>query len=55
MGIMEAVKFVAFYGLEVIVVGLVGVTLLAGVYQLVREKIHSRVSTPVAVPEVVRR
>jgi hypothetical protein len=38
---MEIVKFIMFYGLEIVVVGLVGLTLLAGLYQLVRNKIGS--------------
>jgi hypothetical protein len=43
---MEAIKFVMFYGLEIVVVGVVVVTVLAGLYQLVRDKIRSRASTP---------
>jgi Na+-translocating ferredoxin:NAD+ oxidoreductase RnfG subunit len=38
--IMLAVKFVAFYGIQVVVVALVGVTLIAGLYQLVRDKVR---------------
>ena len=53
MEIMEMVKFVALYGLEIIVVALVGVTLFAGLYQLVRDKVRGRVSTPTA--ETARR
>ncbi len=45
---MEAIKFLAFYSLEVIVVALVGVTLLAGLYQLVRDKARSHVSSAAA-------
>jgi hypothetical protein len=40
MTIMEAVKFVALYGLDIIVVALVGVTLFAGLYQLVQGKVR---------------
>jgi hypothetical protein len=39
---MEIVKFIMFYGLEITVVGLVGLTLLADLYQLVRDAIRSR-------------
>jgi hypothetical protein len=42
---MEAVtlsiKYVVFLALEVFVVGLVGVTLIAGLYQLVRDQVRS--------------
>jgi len=55
METMETVKFVVLYGLEIIVVALVGVTLFAGLYQLIRDKVRSRVSTPAAVPETARR
>jgi hypothetical protein len=37
---MEAIKFAMMYGLEVIVVGLFGVTLLAGLYQLIRDQLR---------------
>jgi len=50
---MEAIKFVMFYGLEIVVVGLVGVTVLAGLYQVARDKIRSRVTTP--APETAKR
>jgi hypothetical protein len=42
---MEAIKFLMFYAIEVVVVGLLGLTLLAGVYQLVRDKARSRLFT----------
>ncbi len=35
---METLKFALMYSLEIAVVALVGVTLIAGVYQLIREK-----------------
>lgn len=41
---MEAIKFLVFYALEVFVVGVVGVTLIAGLYQLVREQVRSALS-----------
>jgi hypothetical protein len=53
METMETVKFVALYGLEIIVVALVGVTLFAGLYQLIRDKARGRVSTPTT--ETARR
>jgi len=50
MVLMEAVKFIMFYGMEIVVVALVGVTLFAGLYQLVRDKVRqSHVSTPETV------
>ena len=53
MEIMEAIKFVMMYGLEIIVVALVGVTLLAGLYQLVRERVHKTEVS--AAAETVKR
>jgi hypothetical protein len=41
MEIMEMVKFVALYALEVFVIATVGATLLAGLYQLIRDSIRS--------------
>jgi hypothetical protein len=35
---METFKLVVMYALEIIVVGVVGATVLAGMYQLVRER-----------------
>ena len=56
MGTMEAIKFVAMYGLEIVVVALVGITLFAGLYQLIRDKVRqSRGSAPVVSPETARR
>jgi len=40
------VKFMIFYGMEIVVVALVGITMFAGLYQIVRSKIRSRVSGP---------
>jgi len=54
MGTMEAIKFVAMYGLEIVVVALVGITLFAGLYQLVRDKVRGRVSTS-STAETARR
>ena len=53
METMEAVKFVALYGLEVIVIALVGVTLLAGLYQLIREKVREKRAAPHATAHQV--
>jgi hypothetical protein len=56
MEIMEAIKFVALYGLEIVVIVLVGVTLIAGLYQLIRDKVReSRAPTPTAIQEPVKR
>jgi Na+-translocating ferredoxin:NAD+ oxidoreductase RnfG subunit len=53
---MEAIKFVAMYSLEIIVIALVGAVLLAGLYQLVRDKVRARrVATPAAVQEPAKR
>jgi Na+-translocating ferredoxin:NAD+ oxidoreductase RnfG subunit len=50
--IMLAVKFVAFYGLQFVVIAVVGATLVAGLYQLVRDKVRaSRVASPTVVQE----
>jgi hypothetical protein len=38
---MLTIKFVALYGLEVFVVAVVGATLIAGLYQLVRNQVRS--------------
>jgi len=40
MSSMEAIKFLMFYTLQVSVVALVGITLLAGLYQIVRDKVN---------------
>jgi Na+-translocating ferredoxin:NAD+ oxidoreductase RnfG subunit len=54
--IMLAVKFVAFYGIQVVVVALVGVTLIAGLYQLVRDKVReSRAPSSTAIQRPVNR
>jgi hypothetical protein len=56
MSTMEAIKFVMFYGMEIVVVALVGITLFAGLYQLFRDKVRqSRASKPTAAPEIARR
>lgn len=63
MDIMEAIKFVALYGLESIVIALVGVTLIAGVYQLIRDQVLAarektrarRASSTETAPEPVKR
>lgn len=56
---METIKFLVFYALEVFVVGVVGVTLIAGLYQLVREQVRSALSGAregrVPAPAVVRK
>jgi hypothetical protein len=39
---MEAIKYVLFYGMEAVVVGVVAVTVFAGLYQLVRDKVQAR-------------
>jgi hypothetical protein len=51
---MEAIKFVAMYGLEIVVVALVGITLFAGLYQLIRDKARGSVSTS-STSETARR
>jgi hypothetical protein len=56
MSAMEAIKFVMFYGMEIVVVALVGITLFAGLYQLIRGKVRqSRASKPAVTPETIRR
>jgi hypothetical protein len=50
--IMLAVKFVLFYGMQAVVIAVVGVTLIAGLYQLIRDKVRAaRVSTPQTIEE----
>ena len=39
---METIKFLMFYTLQVSVVALVGITLLAGLYQFVQDKVRQR-------------
>ncbi len=52
MAIMETIKFVMFYSLEVVVVALAGIAVFAGLYQLVRDKVRqSRVSGSPATPK----
>ena len=56
MALVETVKFIMFYSMEIVVVVLVGITLFAGLYQLIRDKARqSRVSAPAATPEAARR
>jgi hypothetical protein len=38
MALMETIKFVMFYSLQVAVVAPVGIALFAGLYQLIRDK-----------------
>ncbi len=53
--IMEAIKFLLFYSMEVVVVAVVGVTVLAGLYQLVRDRLQERrVAAREAAQEVVK-
>jgi formate hydrogenlyase subunit 4 len=54
---MEAIKYVAMYGLEITVVVLVGVTLIAGLYQLIRDKVRARTESRTTAPvhESVKR
>jgi len=54
MGTMEAIKFMMLYGMEIVVVALVGITLFAGLYQFIRDKVRGRVSTP-STAETARR
>lgn len=51
MEIMTVVKFIGFYGLEIGVVALVGLTLLAGLYQLVRDKSRQGRSATAKAPK----
>lgn len=63
MGILEAFKFATLVVLEAVVIALVGVTLIAGLYQLIRDQVRavrekqraSRAPTPTAVRERARR
>lgn len=62
MAIMETIKFVMFYGLEIIVVAVVGVTLFAVVVQFIQDKLGSRskvgqshLYTPATAPEKIHR
>jgi len=43
---METIKFIEFYAMEVIVIGTVALTVLAGLYQLIRDKVRGAVATP---------
>ena len=56
MALVETAKFIMFYSMEIVVVVLVGITLFAGLYQLIRDKVRqSRVSTRAGTPETARR
>lgn len=44
MEFMAAIKFLAFYALEVFVVGVVAATVIAGLYELVRDQVRSSLS-----------
>jgi hypothetical protein len=39
-GTMLTIKFVVLYGLEVFVVAVVGATVIAGLYQLIRDRVR---------------
>jgi hypothetical protein len=52
---MEAIKYALFYGMEAVVVGVVAVTVFAGLYQLVREKIQARRVAREAAESVIER
>jgi uncharacterized membrane protein YozB (DUF420 family) len=54
--IMLAVKFIVFYAMQVVVIAVVGVTLIAGLYQLIRDKVRKhRVPTPTATYKPIKR
>lgn len=62
MTVMEMIKFIIFYGLEIVVIAVVLVTLFAALYQLVherrgsqREVEQSHVYTPATAPEKIHR
>jgi hypothetical protein len=51
METMEIVKYVSFYAMEAVVIALVGITLFAGLYQLVRDALRRKEpATPVTQP-----
>ena len=52
---MEAIKYVLFYGMEAVVVGVVAVTVVAGLYQLVREKVQARRAARKVAETVIER
>lgn len=50
-----ACKYVLFYGMQAIVVAVVAVTLIAGLYQLVRDKVRAaRIPTPKTTRELAK-
>jgi len=49
---MEAIKFIEFYAMEVVVVGAVALTVLAGLYQLIRDQVRASRATPTQAREV---
>ena len=51
--IMLTVKFVAMYGMVVFVVGVVGATLIAGLYQLIRDQIRGALAKTSETPASV--
>jgi Na+-translocating ferredoxin:NAD+ oxidoreductase RnfG subunit len=55
--IMLTVKFVVMYGLVVFVVAVVGATLIAALYQLIRDQIHDALieTSEDPAPVVVRK
>lgn len=63
MDILEAFKLVTLYVLETVVIAMVGAILIAGLYQLIRDQVHTvreklrerRVPTPPVVQEPVKR
>jgi len=59
MQIMATIKFLALYAFEVFVIVVVGVTLIAGLYQVVRDQVRSTLSrvreSRVSTPAIVRK
>ncbi len=56
MAIMETIKWLMFYGMEIVVVALVGIALLAGLYQLAQGKARQRrASSAPETAETTRR
>ena len=59
MELMAAIKFLVLYALELFVIAVVGVTLIAGLYQLVRDQVRTALSrvreSRVPAPTTVRK
>lgn len=52
---MEIVKYITLYATEAIVIALVGVTLIAGLYQLIRDGLQRKTQVGAPAAQTVKK